>query len=101
MRGREGVVKQILEGKGQKQKGGVSVARASGLRELLIVAACQKLGLKKLQIHIVVNGMFFVLEEKSADLLGSSTRQVDNGNPHSWEVSLRSDSLLRSIEKII
>jgi len=44
---------------------------------LLIVAACQKLGLKKLQIHIVVNGMSFVLEEKSADLLGSSYNESD------------------------
>ncbi len=70
-------MKQILEGKGQKQKGEVRVARANGFRELLIVAACQKLGLKKLQIHIVVNGMSFVLEEKSADLLGSSYNESD------------------------
>lgn len=77
VRGREGVVEQILEGKGQKQKGEARVARANGFRELLIVAACQKLGWKKLQIHIVVNGMSFVLEEKSADLLGSSYNESD------------------------
>jgi len=49
----------------------VRVVRANGFRELLIVAASQKLGMEKLQIHIVSKWDSFVHEEKSADLISS------------------------------